>query len=341
MKVDVLSFTQVMTSLLKSSLNLQDSLNIAVNVVEDIKTRNFIQILLKKINEGEKLSKILKEFSKDFGLLYISLVKIGEETGNLPQVFEKLSSYLRNRQKTREKIIQSLIYPLIVLFTAIIVVCIIFIFVFPNLEQIFEAFTDNSLEIRKNMDNLKDKIKVGIVSIFMLIICLITLFVMHKRSEKVAFFIDSVLIKIPIVGKYILIRDTNDFVFSMKLLISSFYPFLESLKLSANVVSNMKYKATILEVFKSIQAGELISDSFEKVKLFPNYFVTWIKIAEKNGDVEGAFSQLYDYYQSETLNIATGIAISVEPVFILLTGTIIITLIVQFVVPIFYMLGAL
>ena len=64
MKVDVLSFTQVMTSLLKSSLNLQDSLNIAVNVVEDIKTRNFIQILLKKINEGEKLSKILKEFSK-------------------------------------------------------------------------------------------------------------------------------------------------------------------------------------------------------------------------------------------------------------------------------------
>ena len=75
--------------------------------------------------------------------------------------------------------------------------------------------------------------------------------------------------------------------------------------------------------------------------MFPNYFVTWIKIAEKNGDVEGAFSQLYDYYQSETLNIATGIAISVEPVFILLTGTIIITLIVQFVVPIFNMLGAL
>ena len=92
---------------------------------------------------------------------------------------------------------------------------------------------------------------------------------------------------------------------------------------------------------ENVMDGMAVGEAFEREKIFPNYFTVWIKIAEENGNTSEAFREISDYYRFENENILSEITQSAEPVFILITGAIIISVIAQFVIPVFNLLGAL
>lgn len=341
MKINVLLFTQTMSSLLKSSLSLQDALTVCSEVSANKHDKAFCLVLVKSINNGNLLSSSLEKYQSFFSTLYISLIKIGEDSGTLPAVFERLSSYLKIKKETEGKIIQSLIYPLIVLFTTIIIVLLIIMYVFPRLQDIFNAFIDSSHEITEKILHIKLSFILlgGFCGILFFVGFL--LFFLHKKNNKIAKKLDSILLRLPVLGKYILINQINDFSFAMKLLLETHFSFVESLLLSLNVCTNLKIKTALKNTYKKIALGKSIGESFEEEKVFPTYLVTWIKVAETSGDVETVFNQIYSYYSYENEHIVAGIVVSAEPVFILVTGIIVIWVVAQFVIPIFKMMGSL
>ena len=184
MKIDVLLFTQTMSSLLKSSLSLQDALDIYSEICENKKDKKFYMKISQNIKNGNLLSSELSNYEKYFSVLYISLVKIGENSGTMIQVFEKLANYLKVKKETKEKIMQCLLYPIIVLLTAIVIVFIIMFYVLPRLQGIFEAFADNSKNILENVIQIKFSLLVfGIIVIFATVsLCL--LFCCYKISKR-------------------------------------------------------------------------------------------------------------------------------------------------------------
>lgn len=345
MKIDVLLFTQTMSSLLKSSLSLQDALDIYSEICENKKDKKFYMKISQNIKNGNLLSSELSNYEKYFSVLYISLVKIGENSGTMIQVFEKLADYLKVKKETKEKIMQCLLYPIIVLLTAIVIVFIIMFYVLPRLQGIFEAFADNSKNILENVIQIKFSLLVfGIIVIFATVsLCL--LFCCYKISkrgkQKFALTIDNLLLQIPFLGKYLLTVQLNDFAFTMKLLTSTYYSFTESLMLSKSVCTNLKIKKSIYTIYKKISEGNSIGKCFSDEKIFPAYLVTWIRVAETSGNTEEVFSQIYEYYSNENTNTISKIVISAEPFFIITTGIIIISIIFQFVLPIFKMMGEL
>lgn len=345
MKIDVLLFTQTMSSLLKSSLSLQDALDIYSEICENKKEKKFYMKISQNIKNGNLLSSELSNYEKYFSALYISLVKIGENSGTLSQVFEKLANYLKVKKETKEKIMQCLLYPVIVLLTAIAIVFIIMFYVLPRLQGIFEAFADNSNNILESVIQIKYSLFVfGIVFIFTAFSIFI-LFCCYKKSkiekQKFALTVDNLLFKIPFLGKYLLTAQLNDFAFTMKLLTSSYYSFTESLVLSKSVCTNLKIKNAIYKIYKKISEGYSIGECFSDEKIFPAYLVTWIRVAETSGNTEEVFSQVYEYYSNENTNTISKLVISAEPFFIITTGIIIISIIFQFVLPIFKMMGEL
>mgnify|MGYP003294551641 CR=1 FL=1 len=106
MKIDVLLFTQTMSSLLKSSLSLQDALDIYSEICENKKDKKFYMKISQNIKNGNLLSSELSNYEKYFSVLYISLVKIGENSGTMIQVFEKLANYLKVKKETKEKFLE-------------------------------------------------------------------------------------------------------------------------------------------------------------------------------------------------------------------------------------------
>lgn len=341
MKVNVLLFTEIMASLLGSGLSLQESLAIAATIPAGSNDRNFFRSLSKGVMEGKVLSEVIKEYENQFGVLYVSLIQIGEETGKLSEVFEKLTEFLKGKKETKEQILKNSIYPVLVLLTAILVVFVIVAFVFPRLEGILEAFGGISDELGRKIDTLETSIKwTGfIVSIICLGVVLVS--ILYRFEKKVRFFFDSMLINIPVLSKYIIYSETYDFAFSMKLLSNEYYPFEKSMLLSSKVIKNKAYQKSVLSVYEKVIQGKQIGKSFEEEKYFPEYLVSWIKIAEKNGNLKNSFTNIYEFFRKEMRNFSSRFSTILEPLFILITGLIVIGIIVQFVIPIFNMVGTL
>lgn len=340
MKTDILLFTQTMHSLLSSYLSLQSALKICSEILKDKKEKMLVQTIMKKVEEGKKFSLALADYKKEFSPLYISLVSIGEESGTLAQVFGHLSSYLKNRRNMNKKIIQALLYPAMVLITAVAVVIILTVFVMPRLEEIFEAFSASS-DMADQMIRIKARFFVTSIITSSVILAIILVAIIHKVSGKAAFMIDSLLLKTPAIKNLVLTMQMNDFSFAMQLMTDTHFPLVQSLVQAEDVLRNKRIKKAVSSACKNITDGIAVGDAFEREKIFPNYFIVWVKIAEENGNTAEAFREISDYYRFENENILSDITQTAEPVFILITGAIIISVIAQFVIPVFNLLGTL
>lgn len=340
MKADILLFTQTMHSLLSSFMPLQSALAVCREILSGKAEKKITEGLLKKVNEGKKLSAALFE-EKLFPPIYISLVSIGEESGTLAEVFGHLAFYLRDKKNIKRKIVQAMLYPIIVLATAVAVVFILTVFVMPRLEGIFEAFSNSSESVGMQMSRIKANFSFAISALFGFMAIIIACFFARKISKRAALAIDTIILKIPYIKDFAMTMQMHDFSFAMKLLAQTHFPLVQSLNYAKDVLSNACIKKAVESVCRNIASGKACGDSFEDEKAFPKYLTVWIKIAEENGDAAEAFSQICSYSQSESEGILTGITQAAEPVFILITGIIIIAIIVQFVLPVFNLLGAL
>ncbi|WP_296091232.1 type II secretion system F family protein [uncultured Treponema sp.] len=340
MKADVLLFTQTMHSLLSSFLPLQSALAVCKEVLTGKAEKKFTAKVLKKVNEGKKFSNALSD-EKLFPPLYVSLVSIGEESGTLPEVFGHLGAYLNGKRNMRRKIIQALIYPALVLATAIAVVFILTVFVLPRLEGIFEAFTNSSENIETQISKIKTGSFVSIIILFGFMAILTVCLAARRLNAKAALAIDSVILRIPLIKDFAMTMQMHDFSFAMKLLTQTHFPLPKSLAYAKNVLSNIRVQKAVESACKSIACGKGVGKAFEDEKIFPEYLTAWIKIAEENGEAAEAFNQIFNYYQNESESLLTSITQAAEPVFILITGTVIIAVIAQFVIPVFNLLGTL
>ena len=341
MKINVLLFTQTMYALLNSSLPLQSALSVCKEILSGKADRKLMTKILKEVNEGKKLADVLSEYNRIFSPLYIALVSIGEESGTLPEVFGYLADYIKDKKNVRQKILQALAYPILVIMTAIVVIFVLMLFVMPRLEGIFMAFTESSEDIGQQMIKMKTYFFIEIFIFLAIILVAFFLAILRKVNDKAAFIVDRVLLLTPLIGKAVMTMQMYDFSFAMKLLVAAHFSLVPSLLQAGNVFSNRYLKKAVESVCKSITGGHGVGDSFEDEGVFPKYLIGWIRIAEYNGNTTEAFGQICDYYSVETENILAGITAFVEPIFILITGIIIIAVIGQFIIPVFNLLGTL
>ena len=214
MRVNILLFSQTMQSLLASSLSLQDALAVCADILQSKYDREFCKDLLLRLNEGNSLSNSLKKYKGYFPPLYTALISIGEETGSLKEVFSRLSEYLKAKKQMKHKLVQSLAYPVLVLITAITVIMLIIFFVFPRLNDIFEAFAETSAGIEMKANVIKTNLTISFYIVFAIVCFAILGLILHKINGKIALFIDSLLLQIPFIKKFITIIQIQDFAFS-------------------------------------------------------------------------------------------------------------------------------
>lgn len=337
----VLSFTDVMSALLKSGLSLQDSILVCKDINCSKEMNFFCDQLISELKKGKKLYSALNSVSDKYQRIYLPLIQIGEESGNIVQVFEKLSKFLHTKQDNKHKLIQNLIYPVTVFITSIGVMLCIMFFVFPKLKSLFEVFTESSNIVADKVDKIYLSLNIifFVVVIFLLSICVIL--ILYRKLDDVALKIDKTLLKLPVIKDYILFNETNDFCFSMELLCAAGIPFVESLEKASASIKNRAYKKAVISCKNLVSMGNKISESFSSQEIFPSYLISWLAVGENTGKVSEVFKQVHIYYEQEYSNLISTVFSYLEPLFILITGIFVFALIGLFVIPIFSLLGML
>ncbi|MDR2943308.1 MAG: type II secretion system F family protein [Treponema sp.] len=338
----VLEFTEIMTSLIKSGLTIQDSISLCCSITTNPKTTWLCKSLLRALQNGLPLHEALKMHSPSFPPLYQSLVRLGEQTGSVAAVFQRMGVYLRNEKKIRGKIGNVLWYPALVLFIALAGGVGIIAFILPRMAEIFSAFntgTDQSAVME--LTRVYRSIWVSVAVIIVIAAAITGSILLRKYSARFAYLSDYLFLNMPLFGSFIKAIQTMDFSFAMEMLSGSGINVHTALKETAGVIRNRAYGKALIEVHSMLLKGEQLSMAFGLFKEFPPYIATWIAVGERTGTVEPVFTQIRAYFQEDVDRISERLMNLLEPCLILAVGIIVLTMILQFILPLFSLYGRL
>ena len=341
-KKAVIAFTDIISALLSSGLSVQVSLEMCLTISLDKNVKRLAQELYHSIIHGDSLYMALKMFPSSFSPLYRGLVRLGEKTGNAAAVFKRISQYLHKTQNTHDRTTNALLYPVFVLFMAIVGCIGLIIFIIPRISDMAAMFnTSNTEQFAKQIHSMYVTTGIFFSCIIGTTIAVAVILLVRKRSETFAEQIDTLLLRVPFIGSWIAQTQTLDFAFSMEMLTGSGIPIDDALQESVFSLSNRAFRKAVGNVYTKLLQGRSLSVAFLDTTVFPDYVGTWIAIGEKTGAVENVFSQIRIYFQAEVEKTSGASAALIEPILILLAGIFILGLIAVFILPIFSLLGTL
>ena len=267
----IFDFTQNMSSLLLGNLNVSDSLEICSQVSKNCS--KLCDFILKNIQQGKTLAYSIENCSfVKFPSFYKNLIGIAQSSGEISSVFEELFSYLQTERKNREKIVQSLLYPLFVVFSTICVAVFILAYVYPKFSIILGEFCLENSSLESSMQKSLFVVKIFICFFIFLIVISVLIFVSYKRFEEAKLICSKIILILPGIGKYFCYRYTKNLVFSLNLLCKNGINFVEALKCASNSISNVAYSLEVKILSSKISSGKSLNVSLDEAKYFPEHF---------------------------------------------------------------------
>ena len=328
-KKDVRKFVRGLYHLLDGNINLIESIEVLEYTFKGEIIKK-IKKLKNSIKKGESLEKSFSIISKDEA--FINLIKIGEETGDISIICKMLNEKYDFESSIEKEIIRLSIYPIVVINTATLIVFILLKFVVPKFVDVYKDMNQELPKLTKliiGMSEITNKYYIHIIVVFIIII-LCTYILIKKKIIK----FDKYIFKVPIIGKI------NKKIFLLKFsqelytLINSNVDFIKSLKIMMNT-KNDYIRGEIKRITLKIEKGNGIENSFKESDIFDIEYRSYLKIAEKTGNLSYSFEQLKNiYYERVRENIQLFLKL-LEPLSIIFIAIIIGVIVLSIMIPIF------
>jgi len=325
---------------LKSSIPLRNSLELTKNQSDNYKIIKFLDSIIKDINEGKSFYFALQS-QKVIKLpkYIINSIKVAEESGNLSIVLIEMSKFLKEEDKVSSKSIQAIIYPLFIVFVAVILVGFMLTNVVPKIVNIFNSLNQQlplATIIVINVGNfLKNNFLVLFVGFFIFILFFVFL---YKKVYKFRFFIHSLLLKIPIIKNIIISKDLGRFSYLVSTLNNSGVTFVNAVNLSSKIIENEKIKRIFENALNEVIEGKKLSVSLKKSGFdFDKSFLEALALAEETSEIEEILKNLSEIYFEENESRINTILSLIEPILMIIVGGAVGFIIIAMLLPMFSM----
>lgn len=330
-----------MEQLIASGLSIKDSLEVST-LINDKKLGILSNEILSNIKKGASFANTINNMDSIFPPVYRGIISVGDRIGSVEKIFPRLRMYLETQKKIKDKIKSALIYPTIVFITAFVAFIAMVIFVFPKLETMFMEFGgDAALTLQRNLQELKLGFLTFIVCLLIILFLILLLHYFSKNNTRLKCRIDSFILKLPVVGKYLTYYETLNFSFAMETLTSGGVTVDTAITEAMSVVTNEAYRQALSDVNKRIVKGESLSSAFSMHNEFPSYLTKWMLVGERSGNTEQVFSQIRNYFQNEIDLFTSKFMTLIEPTLIVLIGVFLLILVLTIIVPVFSLYGSI
>jgi type IV pilus assembly protein PilC len=333
---DIVFLTRQLATMIEAGIPIASSLRgISVGHENDA-----VKSLLSKIREdveaGTSLSIALKKHPGHFSRLYTSLVTVGEESGTLDILMNKIATYMEKIEQIKSKIRAALFYPALVIIVAIVIVAILLIVVIPEFESLFADYGSNLPTLTKWVVDLSHIFRDNWFAILLVTMLIFTiLFFTHKRSDKMKYSIDRLTLRLPIFGpilrKAIIARISR----TLATMFGAGIPLVDSLETVSNAAGNQIYALGLLEVRREVSTGRTLESSMMETRLFPGMVLQMVATGEESGQLERMLDKVAEFYENEVDNAIAVISSLVEPILIIFLGIIVGVIVIAMYLPIF------
>lgn len=302
-----------------------------MEILEDLKgtyenegVREMIASIYESMEGGAQFAESLRKHEKVFGKVYISLVAVGEKTGQLDQVLANLESMLKWEEGLVSKAKKVMIYPTIVGVVVLSVVMLLMIFVVPELLGFINemggelGFATTSLIATSNF-----------VQNYLLEIFLVPIFVVIamkwwlKRSIHFRVQFDRFVLRLPVIGNVLYNLKIARFTSALSVMYRAGVNFNESMKLASVVAENKYLEQKIFDSIQLIQEGEKIYQSFLSTQALPSMAVRMVKVGEQSGNMDDALQNVSEFYEQEAKDMIDKIEPAIEPMLTILMAIVV------------------
>ncbi|GAB6074006.1 type II secretion system F family protein [Nautilia lithotrophica] len=304
------------------------------DTIKNKKLKNIFVSLENDIKAGLSLTAAFEKFEKELGKLTVSMIKLGEETGDLARAIKDLSVILHEILDNRKRLKKATRYPMFIVFAMSIAFVIVILFVIPPFKNIFAQLntelplpTRFLLWIEASIQHYGLYILVGAIVVFGVITY------MYNSNENIRLKMDKLLLKIYIVGPVIRLAMTGRFVYVLQRLIDSGIPILDAVDIALNIIDNTYMKKQFEHIKNSIVTGGTIKQGFEESKMFENMTVQMIAAGEESGSLVLMLQKVSNYYLDKYRYIVDNIAVLIEPILIAAIAGFVMTLALGIFLP--------
>lgn len=338
---DIAIFCRQFSFINSSGINILRAIKIVKEQSESKRFKKILEEVFNDLQRGKNFSEALNKHS-DIPQMLINMIEVGEVSGTLDKIMERMADYYDKEYKFSKKVSQAMTYPMVVSVFALVVVFILVVKVLPTFIGILSSLGIKELPLPTKivMAISYAIIHRSLIIIGFLIVSILIIRVL-LRNEKTAFIIDSLKLKLPIFGRLNKKIITARFSRTFGTLIRSGVPIVQSIDICANVVGNKLIGEVLKETREEMKKGTSVGENLEMRGVFPIMLTQMIKIGEESGTLDSVLEKTAEFYDNEVDSTTAQLTALIEPLIIILLSIVVGFIILAIILPIFQMYNTL
>lgn len=317
-------FTRNLSVMIATGLSLMKGFEVLTNQAKNKKMKSALTSIKERINKGETISLALSEHPTIFSEFFLSMVRIGEESGTLEESLKILSLQLEKDHKIKSGIKGAMIYPIIVSCLLIVVGIVVSIFVLPKFKVFFTGLGYEVPFITKLLFDFSDFSRNQWPILVVLPFVLFFLVIAAAKTKQGKWLEDTVLLKLPIFSSLVKKSNCAILIRSLSSLLGSGVPLTRSLEVTSGTVGNFYFKKALDDALDRVKKGQSLSGSLSSYKnVFPYGAVEMMQVGEETGKTSMVLKTLADFYEDEVMAATAKLSSVIEPVLLIIIGLIV------------------
>lgn len=337
-----IGFVQNMAVMMKAGISVSRALQIIVKQTKSAKFKGIVADIAQQVESGKSLGDALAKYPNVFSNIFVSMVKVGEMSGNLEKSLDYLGIQLQRDADLRSKVKGAMIYPSVIIAAMLIIGVLMAIFVLPGLVAQFKDFSANLPLSTKIVIALSDFMQAHSVLVIILMIGAVGGLIAFYRTSTGGRLFDQILVHFFMINTIVKKINLARFARILSSLLKSGIPIVQGLEVSSESMGNVLYREVVADAAVEVKLGKPLTEALNKNgNLFPVIVVQMIQVGEESGTVEEILGQLAQHYEEEVDVTLRNLSSIIEPLLLLAIGGVVAVLAMALIAPIYQISGSI
>jgi type IV pilus assembly protein PilC len=335
---DIALFTRQLATMMKAGVPLLQSFEIVSKGASNPAVQKLLLDIKTDVETGSPLAAAFRKFPLQFDNLYCNLVQAGEQAGILETLLDRLATYQEKTLAIKSKIKSALFYPIAIIAVAFIITAVIMIFVIPAFKEVFTNFGADLPAPTLIVMAISDWFVANWYIIFPVIGGGIYGFLeAWKRSIAVQVFMDKIMLKAPVFGHLVRISTIARWTRTLSTMFAAGVPLVEALDSVGGASGNYVYAAATKQIKAEVSTGTSLTVAMQNANVFPTMVIQMVSIGEETGALDGMLGKVADFFEAEVDDAVEALSSLMEPMIMVVLGTLIGGMVIAMYLPIFKM----
>lgn len=334
-RIEVMEFARNLSVMIRAGVSIMSALG---DIIETTRNQTFHEVLSdvrQNVGNGARFADALERHADVFPDIFIRLVRVGEETGQLEGSLAEVAQHLKKVDEVAASIKQALIYPVFAVVTTLGALMFWMVYVLPKVMITLKGLGGKLPLLTRGLMACSDLSRNYWYLYLVIPLAAVALVKLLKRRESTRYQLDRLNLQLPVVKDILYYRCIALFAEQMRILIRAGLTIDRSFALVAEVIGNEVFRRSLLRTRESVVLGGFISDGLKAENIYPLLVVRMISIGENSGTLDNQFAFLADHYRTKLDNLSANLGKIVEPVVIVMVGLIFAVIILGLMLPVY------